>query len=90
MGEHMEVSQYMVEQGGLSITGIQDIAALKIQVRKRHMDDNFQSHICSVFTLPYNLFYVIAVVDVGVLPRLPCSQDVSRAQEAADETRTAA
>ena len=31
-GEHMEVAQYMVEHGGLSITGIQDIAALKIQV----------------------------------------------------------
>ena len=35
MGEHMEVAQYMVEQGGLSITGIQDIAALKIQVKKK-------------------------------------------------------
>ena len=31
MGEHYEVAQYMIEQGGLSITGIQDIAALKIQ-----------------------------------------------------------
>ena len=32
MGEHYEVAQYMIEQGALSITGIQDIAALKIQV----------------------------------------------------------
>ena len=32
MGEHHEVAQYMIEQGALSITGIQDIAALKIQV----------------------------------------------------------
>ena len=32
MGEHLEVAQYMIEQGALSITGIQDIAALKIQV----------------------------------------------------------
>lgn len=32
MEEHIEVAQYMIEQGGLSITGIQDIAALKIQV----------------------------------------------------------
>ena len=31
MGEHHEVAQYMLEQGALSITGIQDIAALKIQ-----------------------------------------------------------
>ena len=32
MGEHHDVAQYMIEQGGLSITGIQDIAAQKIQV----------------------------------------------------------
>ena len=32
MGEHHDVAQYMIEQGALSITGIQDIAALKIQV----------------------------------------------------------
>ena len=32
MGEHYDVAQYMIEQGALSITGIQDIAALKIQV----------------------------------------------------------
>ncbi|KAK3083082.1 hypothetical protein FSP39_013452 [Pinctada imbricata] len=31
MGEHHDVAQYMIEQGALSITGIQDIAALKIQ-----------------------------------------------------------
>ncbi|KAK2142467.1 hypothetical protein LSH36_951g03000 [Paralvinella palmiformis] len=31
MGEHYDVAQYMIEQGALSITGIQDIAALKIQ-----------------------------------------------------------
>lgn len=31
MGEHHEVAQFMLEQGALSITGIQDIAALKIQ-----------------------------------------------------------
>ncbi|CAL1532046.1 unnamed protein product [Lymnaea stagnalis] len=31
MGEHHEVAQYMIEQGALSITGIQDIAAQKIQ-----------------------------------------------------------
>ena len=33
MGEHHDVAQYMIEQGALSITGIQDIAATKIQVR---------------------------------------------------------
>lgn len=33
MGEHHEVAQFMIEQGGLSITGIQDIAACKVQVR---------------------------------------------------------
>lgn len=32
MGEHHEVAQFMIEQGGLSITGIQDIAACKVQV----------------------------------------------------------
>lgn len=32
MGEHYEVCQYMMEQGALSITSIQDIAARKIQV----------------------------------------------------------
>ena len=32
MGEHHDVAQYMIEQGALSITGIQDIAATKIQV----------------------------------------------------------
>ncbi len=32
MGEHHDVAQYMIEQGALSITGIQDIAAQKIQV----------------------------------------------------------
>jgi inversin len=32
MEEHIDVAQFMIEQGGLSITGIQDIAALKIQV----------------------------------------------------------
>ncbi|XP_052080740.1 inversin-like [Mytilus californianus] len=32
MGEHHDVAQYMIEQGALSITGIHDIAALKIQV----------------------------------------------------------
>ena len=32
MGEHEAVAQYMIEQGALSITGIQDIAACKIQV----------------------------------------------------------
>ena len=32
MGEHFEVAQYMIEHGAVSITGIQDIAALKIQV----------------------------------------------------------
>ncbi|XP_046555449.1 LOW QUALITY PROTEIN: inversin-like [Haliotis rubra] len=31
MGEHHDVAQYMIEQGALSITGIQDIAAQKIQ-----------------------------------------------------------
>ncbi|XP_052235059.1 inversin-like isoform X4 [Dreissena polymorpha] len=31
MGEHHEVAQFLLEQGALSITGIQDIAALKIQ-----------------------------------------------------------
>lgn len=31
MGEHFEVAQYMIEHGAVSITGIQDIAALKIQ-----------------------------------------------------------
>ncbi|KAK7501506.1 hypothetical protein BaRGS_00007310 [Batillaria attramentaria] len=31
MGEHHDVAQYMIEQGALSITGIQDIAATKIQ-----------------------------------------------------------
>ena len=31
MGEHEAVAQYMIEQGALSITGIQDIAACKIQ-----------------------------------------------------------
>lgn len=33
MGEQHDVAQYMIDQGALSITGIQDIAALKIQVR---------------------------------------------------------
>lgn len=33
MGEHHEVAQFMIEQGGLSITGIQDIAACKVQVK---------------------------------------------------------
>lgn len=33
MGEHHDVAQYMLEQGALSITGIQDLAALSIQVR---------------------------------------------------------
>ena len=37
MGEHYAVAQYMIEQGALSITGIQDIAALKIQVLSIHM-----------------------------------------------------
>ena len=32
MGEHHDVAQFMIEQGALSITGIQDIAACKIQV----------------------------------------------------------
>lgn len=32
MGEHHDVAQYMLEQGALSITGIQDLAALSIQV----------------------------------------------------------
>ena len=32
MGEHHEVAQFMIEHGGLSITGIQDIAACKVQV----------------------------------------------------------
>ena len=32
MGEHHSVAQYMIEQGALSITGIQDIAAGRIQV----------------------------------------------------------
>ena len=32
MGEHYEVCQYMMEQGALSITSIQDISARKIQV----------------------------------------------------------
>lgn len=36
MGEHHDVAQYMIEQGALSITGIQDIAALKIQVLLCH------------------------------------------------------
>uniref|UniRef100_K1PRS0 Inversin n=1 Tax=Magallana gigas TaxID=29159 RepID=K1PRS0_MAGGI len=31
MGEHHDVAQYMLEQGALSITGIQDLAALSIQ-----------------------------------------------------------
>ncbi|XP_025099577.1 inversin-like isoform X3 [Pomacea canaliculata] len=31
MGEYHDVAQYMIEQGALSITGIQDIAATKIQ-----------------------------------------------------------
>jgi hypothetical protein len=31
MGEHFEVAQYMIEHGAVSITGIQVIAALKIQ-----------------------------------------------------------
>lgn len=35
MGEHHDVAQYMIEQGALSITGIQDIAATKIQVSIR-------------------------------------------------------
>ena len=32
MGEHHDVAQYMMEMGGLSITGIQELAAGKIQV----------------------------------------------------------
>ena len=32
MGEHYDVAQYMIEQGALSIIGVQDIAAQKIQV----------------------------------------------------------
>lgn len=32
MGEHYEVAQYLVEHGGLSIRGIQEIAAVKVQV----------------------------------------------------------
>ncbi|XP_023931035.1 inversin-like isoform X1 [Lingula anatina] len=31
MGEHREVSQFMIEQGALSINGIQELAACKIQ-----------------------------------------------------------
>ena len=31
MGEFQEVSQFLMEQGSLSITGIQEIAASKIQ-----------------------------------------------------------
>ncbi|XP_014671367.1 PREDICTED: inversin-like [Priapulus caudatus] len=31
MGEHQEVAQYLIEQGGLSINAIQDIAVAKIQ-----------------------------------------------------------
>ncbi|XP_021351828.1 inversin-like isoform X2 [Mizuhopecten yessoensis] len=31
MGEHHDVAQYMIEVGALSITGIQEIAAMKIQ-----------------------------------------------------------
>ena len=31
MGEHHDVAQFMIEQGSLSITGIQEIAASKIQ-----------------------------------------------------------
>ncbi len=34
MGEHDAVAQYVIEQGGLSITGIEHIAAGKIQVRE--------------------------------------------------------
>lgn len=33
MGEHHDVAQFIIDQGGLSITGIQDIAACKVQVR---------------------------------------------------------
>ena len=32
MGEYHDVAQFIIEQGGLSITGIQDIAACKVQV----------------------------------------------------------
>ena len=32
LNDHHEVSQYMVEQGALSITGIRDMAATRIQV----------------------------------------------------------
>ena len=31
MGEHFDVCQYMIEHSAVSITGIRDIAALKIQ-----------------------------------------------------------
>ncbi len=37
MGEHYDVAQYMIEQGALSITGIQDIAAIKIQVQNAYL-----------------------------------------------------
>lgn len=32
MGEYHDVAQFVMEQGGLSITGIQEIAACKLQV----------------------------------------------------------
>lgn len=31
MGEYHDVAQFIMEQGGLSITGIQEIAACKVQ-----------------------------------------------------------
>ena len=37
MGEHHDVAQYMIEQGALSITGMQDIAATKIQVNHMYI-----------------------------------------------------
>ena len=48
MGEHHEVAQYMLEQGALSITGIQDIAA-----RENIVDQNDTKLTLEIFSFVY-------------------------------------
>lgn len=50
MGEYHDVAQFMIEQGGLSITGIQDIAACKVQVRIMEIISITKSLEFSVYT----------------------------------------
>ena len=71
MGEHYDVAQYMIEQGALSITGIQDIAALKIQVDSFILETfDFVSILYTFVDVKFILFRSVSLMCLVLVKRI--------------------